>query len=451
MSTIVTADETTHQRVSLSVRKNFLWTCGGFVVHGLCQWGILAVMAKFGSDAMLGIFVLCLAITGPIVMFFSLQLRVVQATDAQDRYEFGDYYGLRLTSQGIALLTIVGVMVCGLLLRKFTWEMASVLMLVGFSKIIHSLSDDFYGLMQKYERMDRIAISMTLKGMLSLAAIALGIVWMGSLLWGVLGLVLVWGLLFLCYDIPSGKRLLSQLQRHTSDACPKEQIEIRLAPRWRWKRLFQLAWSASPLGVAVTITSLSASLPVYFLNLHVDLKQVGVFGAISYLTIAGGRLVEALHHSVIPRLAKNFVSRERRRFYLLFTKMLGITFLIGACGIIGAWLFGGFILRILYRTDYVQYHDLFVWMMLGAALVFINVAMESCLVAAQFFKFKLFLWVLFMLVTLVNCLIFIPTWGLYGAAWALIVTGAIRILLNVLAHVLTFPRCLGREIPEGVA
>ena len=44
-------------------------------------------------------------------------------------------------------------------------------MAVALAKAIESVSDVFYGSLQQHERMDRIAISMILKGIVSLAAL----------------------------------------------------------------------------------------------------------------------------------------------------------------------------------------------------------------------------------------------------------------------------------------
>src|SRR5262245_13252375 len=69
-----------------SLRTNFLWTLAGNVVYAGCQWGMLIVLAKLGTPAMVGEFSLGLAICAPIFMLSNLNLRGVQATDARGEY-----------------------------------------------------------------------------------------------------------------------------------------------------------------------------------------------------------------------------------------------------------------------------------------------------------------------------------------------------------------------------
>ena len=146
----------------LTLYRNFSWTFLGNFVYAACQWGILIVLAKLGSPEMVGQFTLGLAVTAPVIMFTNLNLRAVQVTDTSHQYLFGDYLGLRLISIGLALVSIVGIT----LAAGYNWQVSSIILVIGFAKALESIGDVFYGLLQQYERMDRIAVSMMIKGAL---------------------------------------------------------------------------------------------------------------------------------------------------------------------------------------------------------------------------------------------------------------------------------------------
>ena len=69
--------------VSLSFRGNFSWTFVGNFVFSACSWATLVVLAKLSTPEMVGRFALGIAVTAPILMFSSLQLGMIQATDAR--------------------------------------------------------------------------------------------------------------------------------------------------------------------------------------------------------------------------------------------------------------------------------------------------------------------------------------------------------------------------------
>jgi len=146
-----------------SLRRNFQWTIVGNVVYACTQWGILVLLAHLGDAVVVGRFSLGLAITAPIMLFAGLSLRAVQATDARREFLFADYAGLRLLMVAIALSAIVSIA-----LYEYSGETAAIIMLFGVSKSIESLSDLFYGFWQQHERLDLIAKSLVLRGLLAI-------------------------------------------------------------------------------------------------------------------------------------------------------------------------------------------------------------------------------------------------------------------------------------------
>ena len=185
-----------------SLRLNVSWTLVGNVVYAACQWGMLIVLAKLGSPEIVGRFALALAVTAPVFMLTNLQLRAVEATDVTDQFVFADYLGLRIVSTGLALSVIAGLAT----LSHYPYWIAAVIVMVGFAKGFESVSDAVYGLVQRHERMDLIACSMMLKGLVSLAAFALSIALTRSLVIGAAALAMAWCLVLVTYDFTLARR-----------------------------------------------------------------------------------------------------------------------------------------------------------------------------------------------------------------------------------------------------
>src|SRR5258708_4783177 len=92
-----------------SLRANFKWTLAGNAFYAACQWGMLSVLAKAGSPAVVGQFALGLAIAPPGFMFTNLQLRAVQASDVRSEFQFADYFTLRVLASLFGLLSVAAV------------------------------------------------------------------------------------------------------------------------------------------------------------------------------------------------------------------------------------------------------------------------------------------------------------------------------------------------------
>lgn len=400
----------------LSLRRNFSWTFIGNAVYAACQWGMLVVLAKLGSPEMVGQFTLGLAVTAPIVMLTNLQLDIVQATDAKEQYAFSDYLGLRLIGTTIALVGIAIVT----LWTGYSLQTSLVILLVGLAKAFESVSDIFHGLIQQHERMDRIAISLMIKGPLSLLLLGLGVFLSGNVVWGVGGLVFAWVVVLVGCDIRNGTLILNRV--------PK----IRLS----WKTITKLVWLCLPLGLVKMLISLNANVPRYFIEEYLGERQLGIFAALAYLMVAGNMVIFALGESASPRLAKYYAARNITAFRGLLLKLVGLAALIGGTAIVVAQVAGTELLTLLYRPEYAENKNLFVLLMVAAAIGYMSSFLGYGMTAARYFRVQTPLFIIVTATSAMTCLWLLPTQGLIGAAKALIFAAIVQAVfsLGVIIH-----------------
>lgn len=214
----------------LSLKTNFSWNFIGSLVYSLSQFLILALLAKLGNPAMVGLYSLGLAITAPIINLTNLQLRQIQATDTKEvEYRFNDYFGLRITS-GIIMLSITLLVV---IINAYDFKKASIILLVGLTKVMDSYSDVAYGQLQQRERMDYIGKSRIIKGISTIVVMGIVLALTANLTISLIALNVLWLVIFLVYD----RRKLTLFLHHISPAFSFN----------KFKKLFLLAF---PLGVS---------------------------------------------------------------------------------------------------------------------------------------------------------------------------------------------------------
>lgn len=408
----------------LPLSANFLWTAAGNAVYAACLWGLLSVLAKLGSAEMVGDYVLALALTAPVVMFTELQLREVQATDAQRRYSFADYLGLRLIAASIAFAVIVAMAVA----MGYQGDTLLVILAVGLSKAIESVSDTFHGLLQQQERMDRAAKSLMIKGPLSLAVLAAALRLTGSVFWGALGLALSWAAVLLGYDLPSGRLVLRQVHRVGVSTLGPSGGQAVIRPRWEMRTLCSLAWLALPLGFARVLTSLNANIPRYSLEIYLGRRELGIFAAMAYLKTVGDVVVTALGRSASPRLARHYAAGEGAAFGRLVLGLVGAGLALGAAGLAVALVAGRQILTLVYQPEFAAHADVLAWLMAAAAISYVASFLGYGMMAARYVKVQFPLLVATAGTTALACVWLVPAHGLRGAAMALVLSAAVRAL-----------------------
>jgi O-antigen/teichoic acid export membrane protein len=406
-----------HVSDGLTLRANFSWTFVGNVINAASWFAMTIVLAKLGTPEDVGKFALGLATTAPIFMFATLRLRDVQATDAKQEYLFEDYFALRLTTT-VGALIVVGAIV---IISGFALEMSLIILATGVSKAIEAISDSFYGLFMQRERLDRVAKSLMIKGPLSLMGLSLGFYLTGSVFWAVVGLVIARAFIMVSFDIRNVRISLNQLPKRVGKVLP------RIFPRAHWDAttLISLFWLALPLGFVTMLISLNLNIPRYFIEGYMGTYQLGIFAAIAAFQKVAPTVVQALGRSAAPRLAKYHAAKNYFAYRNLTFKLSGIGVLIGIVGVLVAFVAGRQILTLFYGPEYAL-PELFTLLMIAAGLDYIATMLFFTVTSARYFRIQLPLHILTTSAIALACFFLVPSFGLAGAATALIIGYFVR-------------------------
>jgi O-antigen/teichoic acid export membrane protein len=109
---------------------------------------------------------------------------------------------------------------------------------------------------------------------------------------------------------------------------------------------------------------------------------------------------------------------------------------LGGAGVLVAVIAGREILTLLYRPEYGQQADLFVWLMVAAGMGYMSSFLGYGMTAARYFRVQMPLFALVTGSSAISCLWLIPTMGVRGAAIALIVGAVVQasFSLGAIAH-----------------
>jgi O-antigen/teichoic acid export membrane protein len=164
--------------------------------------------------------------------------------------------------------------------------------------------------------------------------------------------------------------------------------------------------------------SLYQNIPRFFIERYQGLAAVGYFSAVFYLTYVGYTLVSALGSATSPRLARLF-AEDGEQFSRMTMTLVLLGGGIGAAGTVAALVAGRWMLGILYRAEYSQYHSLFVWVMVSSTFWYMATLLIFAGIAAKLFRPQAYLHATATLITLALCPWLLRDFGLSGAAIAL--------------------------------
>jgi O-antigen/teichoic acid export membrane protein len=404
-------------RVLLS---NIAWMLVGNVLYGFSQWGQLVALAKIGTIEMVGTFALALAVCLPILMFSSLSLRALQVTDYKRSYRFLEYVLLRLLTVCVAVACIVffGVV------AGYPYAVVVATSLIGAAKAVEYISDILYGSLQQQENMSGIAISMTLRAVLSVGTLSLGVYLTHSLVWGAACLLVSSTLVLLVYDIPKtlavGKVHLRTLRRECS------LYFDGIIAKGGHRRLWKLGMAGLPMGFVLMLVSLNVNIPRYFIQRHLGMQELAIFSAIATLLTAGSVVTNAVGQAAAPRLAKCFANRDRHGFSKLLAALVVASLGLGALGFTAGVMFGKQAMAFVYRPEYSTHQDVLVWLMGASGFFYLGSTLGYAVTAARCFTPQLPLFACAAVTTAIGCIALVPSQGLRGVAIAILISSLIQ-------------------------
>lgn len=394
-------------------RRDVVWMVLGNGVYALSQGGMLVVLARLSTPEVLGEFALAIAFTTPIFLLSRLSLREVLATDAASQYRFRDYVA---TTGGTSVLAIAAIWVAATLL--YSPDRLEVLMLVGASRIPESFSLLLYGLRQKHGQMHRAAMGLAVRGLTAVIGLAIGLGFGDSLTWGVGGMAVASCLALLVVDLPGVHKVIPT---HPT------------LPAGRGGFLFgKLIWMTFPLGASTVLLALQQSIPRLHLERAVGTFELGIFGVMGWVAVAGSTLVLAAGQAATPRIGEHVVERDLPALRNLMRRLLAFSGACGLVGLIASVLLGRWILDALFGAEYAAYQGVLVLTMVAGFFGLVGLPLGFAMIAARKLWSHFWVSVLGVAAVALAGVALIPHVGIHGAAWALIIASVVQLSVSVL-------------------
>jgi glycosyltransferase involved in cell wall biosynthesis/O-antigen/teichoic acid export membrane protein len=410
-----------------SLARNTGWTFAGNLALAGGQWSLLVVLAHLAPPAAVGAFALALAVTAPLATFGALNLRIVHVTDVRGAYTFADYLSLRLVAA--VLVVLASAVLCAA--AGYARGVVAVVLAVAVMRALEMLCDVFYGVFQRYGRMDHMGRSMMLRGVLYVASLGGVMAATRALGWGSAALAASVAAVLALHDAPVALRLLHA-------AAPGEPHR----PHLRWRVMGSLAAVALPLGVGALFVTLSSSIPRYFVQASAGSAALGVFAVAVSLQLVGVTLVSALGQAAAPRLAGEHDAGRRGAFGRLLAQLMGVSLALGLVGVAVALAAGRPLLALLFGRAYATGQMVLVWGMVAAAFSYPASLLGYALASARRMWVQVPMLAVSTAATALACAWLVPRHGPEGAAMGLAWGNAVQmtVYLAVLASVLRAPR-----------
>jgi O-antigen/teichoic acid export membrane protein len=293
-------------------------------------------------------------------------------------------------------------------LRAHVW----VIGLVAAAKAVEMVEDLCYGVFQRHRRMNEFGKSLVLRGTIGLGVVVVLLALSSSIEICIAAMLGVWSAVLLAFDIPKARG-----------------FRARFPDPAKLGRTRRLLWLATPMGTVRLLSSLTQNIPSYFLELMAGTAKVGIYVAMAYIVRLGSMVVFALGAPLATAMAQDFADGRRADFVRRSGKLLGITLTMGIAGLAVAAVAGEFLLRLVYSPEFAANADVFVWVMMGAAMYYVVVMFNDILTTARALWVQSLVWGAAAGATALGAWLWVPERGVLGAAHAFVLGVAVALVL----------------------
>jgi O-antigen/teichoic acid export membrane protein len=380
-------------RSGRSIVKNFSSALYGNAVYTSSQFVMLLLLTHLGTPLQVGEYALALAITGPIYILAGLKLSHVFATDAAESYAPGEYFALRVATSWVGLLAACLIACIG----PFPPSLAWVIVTVAVYKGIEAQIDILYGAMQRKQQLHLVARSQVVRGLGGVLAFALGLLVSSEVAVAVACLS--------AFTLLQGFFVCRRVRRIGTS--------LRLA--WHHVAIRRLAILAFPVGVAVTVGSLTVNVPRYLIEAYGSTADVGVFAVLGYVLVATSTVAGALSDAAAPQMADLYANGDRQTFLQTLRNLVFVALGIGLFGVLVVLIVGHQLLDFLFGPRYSNSADVLLVLMVAAAVQYASLYLGTAVNAMRLFTVQLPINLTGLLVVALSCWVAIPRIGLIGA------------------------------------
>lgn len=409
-----------------SLLANTFYAIAGTGFYSACQLGVLVLLAKFASPEIQGQYFLGLALATPVVLLFGFELRGAFVADAGNQFTFGAYRALRAAM----LVPAAAVLAAFMVWQAATETRPAHLLILGgvfVARLVWSFAEVGWGTFQRRERLDWLATSLALRGLALLLPFALLLplcssfrdrghiapervadgAALGVLLYA-LGLVLIYHF----FDRP---RVLDR--RHWDLS-------------WNWRSVRALAVQTLPLGLVSLIINLCDNLPRILIGSQPNGKaQLGYFGSLAYITLAGNLVTVQASAAAANRLALHY-QRDLGAFLRLGARLVALAMVVGGGVLVVALLFGGWILRVLYRPEYAVFETEFHIIVVAQCLALLTNVLGAATTQMRLFWVQVPVQITTLVCTVTAAVVLIPgPTPVLGAAQTALVRATVQLTL----------------------
>jgi len=350
-----------------NIKKDYLWNSLGSLLQSAISPVLLIVITRLNGIDDSGLFSFAISLS---VVFWAVSLwggRTYQVSDVKREFSSGGYVAVRFIAS--LIVAISAVVFC--VLNGYNTTKTGLIMILVTFKILESIADSLYGVLQIHHKLYVAGMSLTMKAMLGFTAFMAVDIVTKNVIYGTLAILLVNVLIIFLYDI-------LWVRRVETIAVNKKLLKEYTG------QAIAIMKHTSAVFVVMFLTMFSLNIPRYFLDKsHPD--QIGYFGIMAMPITLLGLFISFIIQPNVVNLSELLVKGKLKEFARIVSKINHITFGIGVLSVVLSYLVGVWVLNTIFGININNFRlDLTIIVIGAAANAFVSIYVNLLIIMRRF-------------------------------------------------------------------
>lgn len=344
-------------------KKDYIWNSIGSFLQSAISPILLIVITRLNGVGDSGLFSFAMSLS---VVFWAISLwggRTYQVSDAKKEFSSGDYIVVRFISS--LIVAVFSISFC--ILSGYDLIKTELIMVLVLFKILESIADSMYGVLQIHNRLYIVGISLTMKSVFGFMLFTLVDILTKNIIYGALSIFIVNIAVVIFYDIPWMKHV-------ESVGLTKKNI----------MQAGKIMKKTAEVFVVVFLTMFSLNIPRYFLDkYHYD--QIGYFGIMAMPITLLTLFISFVLQPNVVNLSELLKKKKIKEFTKIVSKIDFITFTLGILFVVSSYLIGVWALNTVFGIDINNFRIDLTIMVIGAvANAFVSIYVNLLIILRRF-------------------------------------------------------------------
>ena len=409
-----------------SEKEIYIWNILGSLANAGLSVIILMVVTRTLDNQKADIFSIAWAISQLMATIGCYQIRVLQATDVEEKFTFRQYFEFRI-------VTIVAMMICScayVYIKHYTVYKAIIIIIICGYRAVDSLADVFEGWFQQKERLDLAGRALFIRVIIAIVGGGICLVVMHDLLALSLMLLFIYVVGLLLYDIRYYNKL-KVLEKQKENQNNKWLQGLLVAGTPLFVNAYLLMDIMNTPKIVIDAAIMNGGLQ----NGSQTIFNI-LFMPASVLTLA-----YIVFRPLLTKMAIEWTMGRIKNFLKIIGSimccLLGTSILI----IGGSALLGIPVLSVLYAMDLTMYKKELLLIILGGCFCTFSYVLDNALVVIRRQYLLVCAYVVSWAYVKIFAHTFVGKWGIMGAA----IVYTTSMLLFLATTLLIFIICLKKE------